>query len=135
MSRVRFVRFARSTAVSETARTGLIFVSHSSLDKDFVGEVIKRVPKSHLFYDVDTLNLGQHSEDALDDGLLTASVFVMFVSPNTPRSCLGCLRVRRGTRKEDTTQSPQRCRNTDQRFHLQRCTHLDAEFYVCATGV
>lgn len=65
---------------------GLIFISHASADKDVVEDVVRRIPKSHLFYDTDTVNPGHHTIEELDDGLLGASVFVMFVSPNTPRS-------------------------------------------------
>ena len=72
--------------MENTYSPGLIFISHSSADKDLVTEIVKRIPKSHLFYDSDTINPGHHTTDELDDGLLRASVFVMFVSPSTPRS-------------------------------------------------
>ena len=65
---------------------GLIFISHASQDKDVVEDIIKRIPKSHMFYDTDTINPGNHTTDELDDGLLRSSVFVMFVSPNTLKS-------------------------------------------------
>lgn len=69
-----------------SANDGLIFISHSSRDKDFVESVIKKIPKSHLFYDIETIDPGTESTAALDEGLLSASVFAMFVSPNTKGS-------------------------------------------------
>ncbi|WP_196802601.1 toll/interleukin-1 receptor domain-containing protein [Magnetospirillum fulvum] len=71
----------------ELAAPGLIFISHSSADKPFVESVIRKIPKSHLFYDIDTINPGSHTVDALDDGLFKCSVFAMFVSKNTKESC------------------------------------------------
>jgi hypothetical protein len=68
------------------AATGLIFLSHSSRDKDFVEQVIRQIPQSHLFYDIKTIDPGDRTIDALDEGLLSAAVFVLFVSPNTPHS-------------------------------------------------
>lgn len=65
--------------------TGLIFISHASADKDFVSSVISKIPKSHLFYDVDTIEPGEDSTEALDNGLWDAAVFAMFVSPNTKK--------------------------------------------------
>ena len=65
---------------------GLIFISHASADKDAIGDIINKIPKSHLFYDTNTINPGHHTTDELDDGLLQASVFAMFVSPNTLKS-------------------------------------------------
>lgn len=65
---------------------GLIFISHASADKEEINDIIKKIPKSHLFYDTDSVNPGKHTIEELDDGLITASVFVMFVSPNTPKS-------------------------------------------------
>ncbi len=72
--------------MAESSATGLIFISHASSDKDFVDNVVRRIPKSHLFYDINTINPGDHTTDALDDGLLNATVFVMFVSPDTSKS-------------------------------------------------
>jgi hypothetical protein len=66
---------------------GLIFVSHSSADKDLVEEVIRTIPKSHVFYDIRTLMPGAHTIQALQDAIAEASVFALFVSPNTPGSC------------------------------------------------
>jgi len=72
--------------MTEVFTPGLIFISHASPDKDIIADVIGKIPRSHLFYDTDTINPGRHTTDELDDGLLRASVFAMFVSPNTPKS-------------------------------------------------
>jgi hypothetical protein len=65
---------------------GTIFISHASRDKDVVAQAIARIPKSHIFYDIETLNPGDHTPEALDDALLTADVVALFVSPNTAKS-------------------------------------------------
>ena len=78
--------------MDEVFTPGLIFISHASLDKEAVGDVIRKIPRSHLFYDTNTiLTIPTRStrvaiQQTNWTTLLRASVFAMFVSPNTPRS-------------------------------------------------
>ena len=46
--------------MSDAPSSGLIFISHSSSDKVEVGDVISKIPNSHLFYDVNTINPGTY---------------------------------------------------------------------------
>lgn len=65
---------------------GFIFLSHSSADKRFVEEVISKIPKSHLFYDVWTVDPGTEISRELEDNLAKCDVFVLFLSENTINS-------------------------------------------------
>lgn len=65
---------------------GTIFLSHSSNDKLFVERVLNNIPQSHVFYDVRTLNPGTSTADALQDAILDASVFCLFLSHDASES-------------------------------------------------
>ena len=72
--------------MAELFEPGLIFLSHASVDKHYIEEIKQKIPKSHVFYDVDSIDPGTSTIDALDDGLNIASVFAMFVSPSTQKT-------------------------------------------------
>ena len=69
------------------SKEGLIFLSHSAKDKDYVEPLTKKLDNAILFYDIRSIAPGQKFLDAMKEEVLRANLFVMFVSPNvTPDS-------------------------------------------------
>ncbi len=62
---------------------GTIFLSHSSKDKDVVSAIYERLDASNTFYDIKSIEPGQSFLDAMNRGVNSSSVFVLFHSPNT----------------------------------------------------
>lgn len=61
---------------------GLIFLSHAKEDKPFVDKVKSMLDTSVLFYDIRSIAPGQDSVSAMRGAVSSASVFVLFHSPN-----------------------------------------------------
>lgn len=65
------------------AQMGCIFLSHSSAEKDYVDQVVGRLPSSHIFYDTKTIYPGEDNTEAIETAVTTTDVFVLFLSPET----------------------------------------------------
>src|SRR6266481_347221 len=55
-------------------RPGLIFISHSSQDKAYVERITGLIPKSHTFYDIQSINPAEDNVDAMERGVMEADV-------------------------------------------------------------
>lgn len=64
---------------------GLIFLSHASEDKSFVEKVYARLDASSVFYDIRSIEPGRLSMDAMEEGVESSAVFVLFLSPHSQK--------------------------------------------------
>ncbi|SFI64504.1 Tetratricopeptide repeat-containing protein [Phyllobacterium sp. CL33Tsu] len=65
---------------------GNIFLSHASEDKDIVRTVYERLDTASAFFDVQSIDSGQKTIDAMESGVAQSSVFVLFHSPNSNKT-------------------------------------------------
>lgn len=68
------------------AATGQIFLSHASEDKPFVEKVYARLDVSSAFYDIRSIEPGQATLDAMEQGVRNSSIFVLFHSRHSEKA-------------------------------------------------
>ena len=59
------------------------FLSHSSIDKEFVREVANKLGRLHCVFDERSFDAGDKFEDAIRDHLDNSSVFVFFATKDS----------------------------------------------------